>query len=128
MKAIEAIWDYQSCPKNVLATLQFYYKFHPDDENDVREKFAEQMYTEVLYGGDCIRDDDGEVLVEETIEWKKEEIDDIFYYHHTGPFVRAMNRMKKLKEELMAATWHPRRIERILELGGHDALDNFAGL
>jgi len=85
MKAIEAIWDYQSSPKNVLATLQFYYKFHPDDENEIREKFAEQMYTEVLYGGDCIRDDDGEVLVEETIEWKKEEIDDIFYYQHTGP-------------------------------------------
>jgi hypothetical protein len=129
MKTVtEEIWEYQSCPKDALATLRFYYKFHPEDENETREKFAEQMYREVLYGGDCIRGDDGEVLVEETIEWKKEEIDDIFYYQHTGPFVRTMNRMKKIKEELMMATWHPRRIERLLELGGHEALDNFAGL
>ena len=127
-KVMEEIWEYESCPTDALATLQFYYKFHPDEEDDVREKFAQQMYTEVLCGGDFIRDDEGYILVEESIRWKKDEIDDIFYYYHTGSFVRAMNRMKKIKEELMAATWHPRRVERILELGGHEALDNFAGL
>jgi len=81
-----------------------------------------------MCGGDYIRDDEGYIMVEETIEYKKNEIDDLFYYTHNAGFVRTMNRMKKIKEELMAAAWHPRRIERILELGGHEALDNFAGL
>lgn len=125
---MEAIWDYQSCPTDALATLQFYYSLRPDHEDDSGETFAERMYQEVIHGDDYIRDDDGEILIEESIEWKKEQIDDIFYYKHSSSFTRTMNRMKKLKEELMAATWNPRRIERILELGGYNALDNFAGV
>jgi hypothetical protein len=40
---------------------------------------------------------------------------------------RMAARMKVLKEDIMAASWHPRRIEKILTLGGHDALDNWMG-
>jgi len=127
-KVIEKIWGYEYCPSDALATLQFYYTLNPDDEDDSSENFAERTYWEIICGGDFIRDDDGYVIVDESIEWKKEQIDDIFYYKHSSSFTRTMNRMKKLKEELMAATWHPRRMERILELGGYTALDNFAGV
>lgn len=127
-KVMEAIWAYQSCPPDALATMRFTYTLRPDHEDETGEKFAEQMYTEILYAGDYIRDDDDYILVEESIQWKKEEIDDLFYYEHIARFTRTMNRTKKIKEELMMATWHPRRIERLLELGGHEALDNFAGV
>ena len=41
--------------------------------------------------------------------------------------LRPILNFKHIKEELMMVAWHPKRIERILELGGWDALDNFAG-
>lgn len=41
--------------------------------------------------------------------------------------MRPILNFKHIKEELMMVAWHPRRIERILELGGWEALDNFAG-
>ena len=125
MRAVEA---YSPCPSDALATLKFYYQLRPNREEDDGEQFADRMYWEIMCGGDYIRDDEGNIMVEESIQYKKEELDDLFYYAYNAGFVRTMNRMKKLKEELMAAAWHPRRIERILELGGHDALDNFAGL
>jgi hypothetical protein len=117
-----------SCPKDALATLKFYYSIRPNHEDTTNEKFAERAYWEVMCATDFIRDDNDVILVEDSIQYFKEEIDDLFYYQHTGSFVRAMNRMKKIKEELMAAVWHPRRIERLLELGGETTLDNFAGL
>ena len=40
---------------------------------------------------------------------------------------RIQSRCKKMKEEIAAAACHPRRIERILELGGFEAVDNFMG-
>ena len=127
-KVQDAICGYQPCPEDALAILQFYYRLHPKDEEEPTGEYAEDRMAEICYGGDYFRDDNGYILVKETIRYKKEEIDDLFYYLYTRSFVRSMNRMKKLKKELIAATWHPRRIERILELGGHEALDNFAGL
>ena len=41
--------------------------------------------------------------------------------------IRSILNFKHIKEELMMAAWHPRRIDRILTFGGWDALDNFAG-
>ena len=35
----------------------------------------------------------------------------------------ARQRLAPLKEELMAAAWHPRRVARLLELGGWEALE-----
>lgn len=35
----------------------------------------------------------------------------------------AKARMAILKEELMAAAWHPKRVERLLEAGGFEAID-----
>lgn len=125
---IKTVRSYKSCPTDALATLRFYYSLRPNDEDTANEKFAERAYWEVTCMTDFIRGDNGVISVDESIQYFKEEIDDLFYYEHTGPFVRAMNRMKKLKEELMAAVWHPQRIERLLELGGETALDNFAGL
>jgi hypothetical protein len=127
-QVMNAIRMYQTCPTDALATLQFYYSLRPTKEDSSGESFAEQTICEMLYNVDYLRDDEGEIMVEESIEYAKHELDDLFYYIHSSSFNRTMNRMKKLKEDLMAATWHPRRIERILELGGHEALDNFAGL
>ena len=127
-KVQDAICRYQSCPKDALATLKFYYDLHPNDEEERNPEYIEACVNEILYGGDYIRNDDGYIMVKATIEYKKEELDNLFYYQHSRSFIRAMNRMKMLKEELVAAAWHPDRIAKILELGGHDALDNFAGL
>ena len=125
---MEAIWAYQSCPSDALATLRFNYSLRPNHEDETGEKFAERALNELYCAPDFIRDDEGYILVEETIDYLIDEIDDLFYYEYTAGFTRTMNRTKKIKEELMAAAWHPSRIEKILELGGHDALDNFAGL
>jgi hypothetical protein len=38
--------------------------------------------------------------------------------------VKAKARIALYKEELMAAAWHPRRVERLLAAGGFDALDD----
>ena len=41
---------------------------------------------------------------------------------------RAIQNCKNgFKEELMMNVWHPRRVERILEIGGWDLLDNLMG-
>lgn len=37
--------------------------------------------------------------------------------------MRSIRRCKAIKEELMSVCWHPDRVERILELGGHELLD-----
>ena len=37
---------------------------------------------------------------------------------------RIKERMDLIKEELMAAAWHPRRVERWLEAGGWDAIES----
>jgi hypothetical protein len=127
-QVINAICEYQSCPIDALATLQFHYSLRPNKEDESGELFAEQTLNELKYGVDYLRDNEGYIMVEESIEYAKQEIDDLFYYLHSSSFIRTMNRMKKIKEELIAAAWHPDRIARILELGGHAALDNFAGL
>jgi hypothetical protein len=41
--------------------------------------------------------------------------------------LRAICKCKTIKEELMAETWHPRRVERILETYGWDAYNNLLG-
>lgn len=129
-KVMEAIWAYQSCPPDALATMRFTYTLRPDPRpgDETHERFAERALAELYCDPDLIRDDDGYILVEESIQHNIEEIDELFYYEHIAGFTRTMNRTKKIKEELMMATWHPRRIERLLELGGHEALDNFAGV
>lgn len=127
-EVMDVIRNYRTSPKDALETLRFYYSIRPNHEDTLGEKFADRAMDEIFCAPDMIRDDDGQILVEESIAYLKEEIDDLFYYMESAPFVRAMNRMKQIKEELMAAAWHPTRIERLLELGGEEALDNFAGL
>lgn len=41
---------------------------------------------------------------------------------------RAIQNCRTIKEELMMNVWHPRRIERLLDIGGEKLLDNFAGV
>lgn len=125
---MEAIWAYQTCPLDALATLKFYYSIRPLDEDISGERYAQRALDEIYECPDFFRDDDGRINVKESIWEMKTAIDELFYYLHTGSFVRTMNRTKKIKEELMMNVWHPRRMHRILELGGEDALDNFMGV
>lgn len=81
-------------------------------------------YSEDYY----VRDEDGDILAEPSIELAKDFLEDEYLRSIRAEFVRTVHRTKRLKEDLMAAAWHPRRIERLLELGGEEALDNFAGV
>ncbi len=40
---------------------------------------------------------------------------------------RAIHNCRAIKEDLMAAAWHPRRVEHILETYGWDAYNNLLG-
>jgi hypothetical protein len=40
---------------------------------------------------------------------------------------RAIHNCKAIKEDLMAAVWHPRRVERLLETHGWEAYENLLG-
>lgn len=56
-------------------------------------------------------------------EWSRERFQDMLYemtmFHQT----KIKERIQPFKEELMAAAWHPRRVEKWLELGGFEMLD-----
>ena len=81
------------------------------------------------FDGDyCVRDEDGSILLERSIAYAKDRLEEEYRMTIQAEFVRSVHRTKLLKEELMMNVWHPRRIEKILELGGEEALDNFAGL
>lgn len=129
MKAIEA---YTPSPVDLLQYLRFERYFHGDDflTDEHRENMREYWEDEFwgTYEKEVPRDEDDFILLEEALEWTKCEMDDFYSQGELAPFVRTMQRTEALKEELMAATWHPRRMERLLEIGGEEALDNFAGL
>jgi hypothetical protein len=40
---------------------------------------------------------------------------------------RGVQNCKAIKEELMAAVWHPRRVERLLDTHGWEAYENLIG-
>lgn len=80
------------------------------------------------YASEVPRDADGNVLVDEAFAWTTRYMDDFYVEGELVPFVRTMVRTETFKEELMMNVWHPRRIERLLELGGDEALDNVAGV
>jgi len=76
-----------------------------------------------------LRDEDGSVLATpEAREYAKTRLDEEYTSLIRGEFVRTRSRLDLFKEELMMNVWHPRRIERLLEIGGEAALDNFAGV
>ena len=88
------------------------------------------------------------VNMEKTIEQHKHHADMTFLRDHAYSFYRttgrtaylsadlsagaekmqAILRCHAIKEELYQNVYHPRRIEKLLEQGGWDALENFAGL
>lgn len=76
----------------------------------------------------CVRDEDGFILAKESIAYARDRLEEEYLRTIQAEFVRSVHRAKLLKEELMMNVWHPRRIERLLEIGGEAALDNFAGL
>lgn len=81
------------------------------------------------FSGDYyVYDEDDFVLVEPSIEYARDRLEDEYRMRIQAEFVRTVHRTKILKEELMMSAWHPRRIERLLEMGGEEALDNFAGV
>ena len=125
--AMDVVRDYEPCPHDALATFRLHYSLRPNDEGMQSEEFASYAKFEVYYGDDVIRDEEGYVMVEETIRSLTGQLDDLFYYEHTSSFIRTMNRMKKLKEDLMMSVWHPTRVEKFLDKWGEDAFDNFVG-
>jgi hypothetical protein len=76
-----------------------------------------------------LRDEHGSVLATpEAREYARTRLDEEYTSLIRGEFVRTRSRLDLFKEELMMNVWHPRRIERLLEIGGEAALDNFAGV
>lgn len=94
-----------------------------------------QMYADydrdpyIDFSGDYyVYDDDDFIMVERSIDYARDRLEDEYRMSIQGEFVRSVHRTKLLKEQLMMNVWHPRRIERLLEIGGEEALDNFAGV
>jgi hypothetical protein len=60
-----------------------------------------------------------------TPHWLKQVIQTWFSrMRHLKVCEKAKARMAPMKEELMAAAWSPKRVERFLTLGGYDMLDS----
>jgi hypothetical protein len=59
---------------------------------------------------------DGEDVQAYAVRWEE--------LRHRG---RVAEKMRVLKEDLMAAAWHPRRVERVLTLGGEAVFDAWMG-
>ncbi len=60
-----------------------------------------------------------------TPPWLKQVIQTWFSrMRHLKVCEKAKARMAPMKEELMAAAWSPKRVERFLALGGYDMLDS----
>ena len=117
---------------DLLQYLRSQRKYHGDDFcSDERREWTRNYLEDEFWGtyhSEVPRDEEGVVLVDEALEWTKMHLEDFYAEGELAPFVRTMMRTEALKEELMMAAWHPRRIGRILDLGGHEALDNFAGI
>jgi hypothetical protein len=106
------IGDYEFCESQVVEHGLFSF----DVERSIQKgkKLADEKYTHQY-----LKD------FNKTLRKTKDIRDELIQAY---PRWRAVLNCKVIKEELMMSVWHPRRIARILELGGHAALDNFAGL
>ena len=81
-------------------------------------------YSEDYY----VRDEDGFILVEPSIERAKDFLEDEYLRTVQAGFVRTVHKTKLLKEELMMNVWHPQRVEKFLETYGWEAYDNLLGV
>ena len=129
---MDALASYTPTPTDLLSYLRSQRTFHGDEfcVDDQRE-WSRNYYVDEFWGehaSEVPRDEDGVVLVKDAFEWTTKYIDDFYVEGELVPFVRTMQRMESIKEELMMNVWHPRRIERLIEIGGEEALDNFAGV
>lgn len=117
---------------HLLQYLRSTRKFLGDDFcSDERREWSRNYQEDRFWGtysSEVPRNDDGCILEKEALEWTKRNLDDFYAEGELAPFTRTVRRTETFKEELMMATWHPRRIQRLLELGGEEALDNFAGV
>lgn len=57
-------------------------------------------------------------------EWSRERFQDMLYEVMSYHQKRVKDRIQPFKEELIAAAWHPRRVEKWLEMGGFELLDS----
>ncbi len=116
---------------DLLGYLRCQRKYFGDDHcSDERREWTRNYHEDAFWGtfaSEVPRDEEGIVLVDEAFEWTKGNLEDFYAQGELAPFARTVKRTETLKEELMMAAWHPRRIERLLELGDWEALDNFAG-
>ena len=56
-------------------------------------------------------------------EWSRDRFQDMLYEIMTYHQKRVKDRIQPFKEELMAAAWHPRRVEKWINVHGIDILD-----
>jgi hypothetical protein len=128
---LTALSQYRPQVPDLLRYLRFERKYHGDQfclnyQDDLLEYVYQEFFGSLLT--EVPRDEEDNILVEEALSWGQTELDDIYVRGQLAPFVRTMKRTQVFKEELMQNVWHPRRIEKLLEIGGEEALDNFAGV
>ena len=58
-------------------------------------------------------------------EWSRERFQDMLYEFTVHHQTKLKERIQPFKEELMAAAWHPNRVEKWLEAGGFELFDSF---
>lgn len=56
-------------------------------------------------------------------QWSRERFQDMLYTMTAFHQKKMKGRIQPFKEELIAAAWHPKRVERWLEMGGFELLD-----
>jgi hypothetical protein len=131
-RLMDALASYTPSCSTLLRYLRSVRKSHGDDFCvDSEREWSRNYNVDEFWGtyaSEVPRDEDGCILFEEAFEWTTRYMDDFYAEGEIVSFVRTMQRTEAIKEELMMAMWHPRRIERLLEIGGEAALDNFAGV
>lgn len=89
---------------DTLAHLKILYEMNPTREDTSGEEFAEYEMKRLQYTGCETRDEDGYLLEEESERRLREAILELFFCQHQAGFNRTLNRMKLLKDELVAKT------------------------
>ena len=67
------------------------------------------------------------ILIDDSLNKLQRELDVECIRFTADSFFRTTERTAIIKEDLMAAAWHPRRIERLLETHGWEAYENLLG-
>ena len=105
-------------------------KIEEGDSYYLWQTYANYDYEPYIdFDGDYyVRDEDGFILVEPSIAYARDRLEDEYRLSIQAEFVRSVHRTKLLKEQLMMSVWHPQRVEKFLETYGWEAYDNLLGV